>query len=668
MSERLFRMDDLYRFTDMTCGEYSATTKMLAFVRAGWDEAGRRVSGIVVQDVASGTERAVTVGGKHESEPRFSPDGKTLALVSDGQLWLYDLEKSETKKLTSMQNCVSGIQWSPRGDQLLFSSHSAAGADERELQRPTEQGRLQGVDDAVAITDFGYKFDGAGFVTLTQSHLWIVDATTRNVRRLTDGAWDDLLPAWTPNGETVVFVSGRARPKQEVIGADLFAVPSAGGEIRRISTLGSVVRYPIPFRPLVTPDGKYVIAAYLPEDAKDPRHEKGLLPSRLMRVAVSGDEEADIFDDTGACYECTAFPYNVSGAQCYDRAQLSSDGKRVFFFCGSEGRTGIYQAEVYGQPCVAAFSVDSGSYAGIGRPKGGLMLASYGDEKRPCEYYLLDERTGQRVKQLTNTNGCLRERTLSAPRELWFATLDGESSVQGWVLPPQGMSPGVKYPAVLYIHGGPHPYYTPCFDYELQCIAAAGFAVLYCNPRGTSGYGKTHLNALRAMDGSAYTDLLQFVEEAIRRFDFIDGARVGATGGSYGGYMVNYMATHSKRFKCFVTQRSIANELISYASSDMQGSSVEYVSFLDFMKAQLGKSAVCYAKDVSAPILIMHGMEDLRCPVEGAHQFFVALKDTHRDVPVRMILWPHTGHNQPARAEQLMKYREELVNWFRAYL
>ena len=125
------------------------------------------------------------------------------------------------------------------------------------------------------------------------------------------------------------------------------------------------------------------------------------------------------------------------------------------------------------------------------------------------------------------------------------------------------MERGRKYPAVVYVHGGPHPYYTHCMDYEHQCLAGAGFAVLYCNPRGSSGYGMKHQNVERAMDGSAATDILQFVDEAVRRFDFIDPERIGITGGSYGGYMTNYMAAHTKRFKAYVTQRSISNNLIS---------------------------------------------------------------------------------------------------------
>ncbi len=654
MDKRTSAIEDLTLFESPHSGEYCAKAGLLAFVRAGR---------VVLLNVETGAESTLPFAA---SEPRFSPDGGTLAMVREGQLWLHTLSTGDNRQITSMRNGVRGIQWSPVGDRLLFSMSSEAGEDPSALCRPAEQ-REVSADNAVAIDDFGYKFDGAGFVTLTQSHLWTVGPDGAPPIRLTDGVWDDIQPAWTPDGQTVVFISGRARPKKESIGADLFTVPATGGEIRRISTTGSIVCYPIPFRPLVTPDGKHVVAAYLPVDLSVEDSDRGMPLSRLLRVSIDGGEEADIFEDGGACGECVAFPYNASGARCYDRAQLSADGRCVYFLCGSEGRTDAYRAEVFGTPRVTLLS-RGGSFTGLGRPQNGVMLASYTDETTPGEYYLLDETTGERIKRLTHGNAFLADCEVSVPEELWFDTLDGDGRVQGWVLPPQKMRPGRKYPAILYVHGGPHPYYTPCYDHELQCLAAAGFAVLLANPRGSSGYGAAHLDTRKAFDGSAYTDLLQFVAEAVRRFDFIDGSRVGATGGSYGGYMINQMATRANRFRCFVTQRSIASELISYASSDMQGSSAEYESFLDFMKAKLEKSAVCYAGNVRAPMLIMHGTDDLRCPVEGAHQFFVALKDTHRDLPVRLMLWPGTAHGQPQRPGQLIAYRKALTDWFLTHL
>ena len=245
---------------------------------------------------------------------------------------------------------------------------------------------------------------------------------------------------------------------------------------------------------------------------------------------------------------------------------------------------------------------------------------------------------------------------------------EGERTLQMLVPEVKPESVQKKYPAILYIHGGPHPFYTYGLTMEFQMLAAKGFAVLYCNPRGSSGYGWTHENYQRSIDGSAYYDLLQFVDEACRRFDMIDEQRIGVTGGSYGGYMTNYMATHAKRFKAYVTQRSISNELIMYANSDMQGKSTDYKSYEDFMVAKLKESAVSYAERVDKPILILHGMDDYRTPIEGAHQFYVAIKDLHPDLPVKMVAYPHTGHEQPTDPRLLKHYYHEMILWFEKYL
>jgi acylaminoacyl-peptidase len=195
-------------------------------------------------------------------------------------------------------------------------------------------------------------------------------------------------------------------------------------------------------------------------------------------------------------------------------------------------------------------------------------------------------------------------------------------------------------------------------------------AVIFCNPRGSSCYGSAHESNAAAFDGRAMNDLLQFVKEACNRYDFIDSERLGVTGGSYGGYMTNWITSHSKVFKAAVTQRSIANELIEYASADMAGSSQGFVNFEDFMVQEIEKSSVAYAEQIDIPFLILHALGDMRCPVEHAHQLFTAVKDTHPDLPVRMVLFPHGNHemNNNGRMSHRMRHYTEMIRWFENYL
>ena len=162
---------------------------------------------------------------------------------------------------------------------------------------------------------------------------------------------------------------------------------------------------------------------------------------------------------------------------------------------------------------------------------------------------------------------------------------------------------------------------------------------------------------------------MRFAEEAYRRYDFIDENRIGVTGGSYGGYMTNYIAAQGNGlFQAFVSQRSMVSEVISYGSSDLHTSSLAFDSFGAFLRDALERSMISYAERIDKPFLILHGADDCRTPVEGAHQLFTALKDLKPDLPVRMVLYPHTAHNQPANPGQLQHYYREMLRWFDTYL
>ena len=183
---------------------------------------------------------------------------------------------------------------------------------------------------------------------------------------------------------------------------------------------------------------------------------------------------------------------------------------------GVNGAGNLYRASLFGEPKIEPVTSRQWVVAGLGKPQTGLAAVSVGTPSRSGDYWLMDEANGTLVKQLTYSNSWQDDIALSEPEDLWLDCLDGNGRVHGWVLPPQNREPGKRYPAVLYIHGGPHPFYAYGFDYEHQTLAGAGFAVLYCNPRGSSSYGREHESMKKAYDGSAYIDLLQFVDTACR--------------------------------------------------------------------------------------------------------------------------------------------------------
>lgn len=668
----------------------------------------------------------LSAGGKKEFCPRFSPDGAKLAFLSDQdgcgtvQIWLSDLAgKGEplagegdmpgggARRLTAMRRGVKEFCFSPDGSRIAFLAECAMPEDEAVgcgaagWQQPEEERplRLEEAEQPVITEDYGYKSDEAGgFVTKSVTHLFVVEVETGQVVRLADGKRDDVMPFFSPDGEWVFFASGRMRPAEESIGMDLFRVPARGGEVEQVTDSVWIAWYPAAFQPLYASDGSFVVIGAL-----EPALKGGMPATRLYKVTFEGGQQAEggegipaagglcqmaglssLWPEDAPCHEATCFLYNGENYGGFSgNAFLSEDNRFVYFISGWHGTANVYRAATGGTPCITQVTHFDGTVRFCKSAGHGKMLLAKGDFTSFAELYLYEEESGV-CQRLTDTTPWLAEKALSKPQELWFHTLDGAGEVQGWVIPPQeggaagetvrpqdnGTAQEARCPAVLYIHGGPTPFYGNALAYEHQLLAGAGFAVLICNPRGSSGYGAEHGLTGHAYDGTAMTDLLQFVEEACRRFAFIDPARIGVTGGSYGGYMTNWLAGHTKRFRAAVSQRGVANELIQYASSDMAGSSEGYGSFADFMKEKLRNSPVAYADRIDIPFLLLHGMDDMRCPVEHAHQMYTALKDTHPDLPVRMVLFPGCGHELPMGGPMAMRtahYREMLA-WFEKYL
>ena len=660
MKKRLPQFCDTWEMERLNGGDYCARRQLVCY-------GSNRTGGIVMVDLASGEKRKLTAGGRGEGYPRFSPDGKRVLFCSSlpekgRQVCVMEVDTGAVLWTSSIDGAAMEPIWSPDGEKILFaSSQGSAG------KKP--MGRSKRLDEAIVIENFNYKFDGAGYIT-SDGHvqLFAADLTTGETRQVTSGPHDFMHHCWAPDSRHIAFCGNQHRGKEESIGFDLYVMDFQAASVEdavQISHDVMIVSYPNPIRPVFTADGTGVMMGALKPGAD---MNRGYPEVYLFRFETDGSGQEQIFEHDEGCYQCVQFPYNAFSGSGMDKVQLDEETGDLYFVSGWKGQGNLYRlpkGKKHAEPVITGKQCCHG----LSRIQEGKMLLSQVTPTTPEAYFLVDVHTGEKLVKPVQGNQALWEETeLSPAEDFFFDTLDGEGEVHGFVLPPHRREPGKKYPTILYVHGGPHPFYTYGLTMEFQCFAAEGFGVIYCNPRGSSGYGEKHLNLQRAMDGSAYTDCLQFVEEAVRRYDWIDGTRLGVTGGSYGGYMTNYMATHCSRFKAYITQRSVCNDLIGYASSDMQGQSKEYASFEEFMVHELESSAVSYAERVNAPLLILHGEEDLRCPVEGAHQFFIAVKDTHPELPVKLMIFPHTAHDQPSDPRLLRRYYQEMTDWFRTWL
>lgn len=619
----------------------------------------------------------ITAGGFAEDNPRFSSDGKKLLFLSDvtgtRQIWVRDLESGILTQETTMRYGVSDPAFSPGADRIVFLSAAPEGESEELLTTEFTDDDRQAFErkkqkEAVVVEDFGYKSEEAfGFAGPEYAKMvWMKDLDQDRPVRLTDGDRDHVMPVFSPDGRYLVFASNREMERSEFLGMDLYRMDADGKNLMRLTDSLYVAYYPKKIVPRFTPDGKnIVVGGYVPEG-------DGLPPAHLFLVPADGGESRRVFCDGAPCDGTTRFLYNAENyGGAYETMQVGSDGKYAYFVSGWHGAGNLYRVNLDGEPVIEAFTQGRHNYSTITPPSDGLMYALRTDEFHTYEIWSVDEVSGEE-RCVVKSNEWLSEYEVSPMRELTIHTLDGKADVQGWVVGPAGAVPGKKYPALLYIHGGPTPYYGYAFTHEYQCIAAKGIAVILVNPRGSTGYGPKHGGMREAFDGTACYDLLQFVDEASKTFAFIDPERIGVCGGSYGGYMTNWMVTHCKRFKAAAAHRSICNELISYASSDMAGGCgvKEYADYGDFLVDMMKKSAVTYAQNVDVPLLILHSTGDMRCPVEQAHQFYTAVKDTHPDLPVRMVLFPDSNHGLMGEGPVYLQiiHMNENIGWFVKYL
>ena len=263
-----------------------------------------------------------------------------------------------------------------------------------------------------------------------------------------------------------------------------------------------------------------------------------------------------------------------------------------------------------------------------------------------------------------------RQRELSSPEAIEFEGADGWK-VNGWIMKPIGYEEGKKYPLILEIHGGPHAMYGNTYFNEFQILAAEGFAVLYVNPRGSHGYGQKFVNAVRGdYGGNDYQDLMCAVDYALDNFDYIDSERLGVTGGSYGGFMTNWIVGHTNRFKAAVTQRSISNWISFYGVSDIGYYFTDWQILADLNEIEKlwDHSPLKYVDHVETPLLILHGENDFRCPIEQAEQLFIALK--HRKKETKFVRFPESNHELSRSGKPALRINrlEYIRDWFLKYL
>ncbi len=671
----------------------------------------RMISRLWVTPTSGGESKRLTTGDANESTPRWSPDGKLIAFSSnrDGRdgLWIVSVDSGELRLVTRvvrtnfyLKSAGESFTWSPDSKRLAFLS-SPEVLNEAPLASVTTDPKLAGLppqvfrpltreeieklpvevreaifraqgqamgrtaktpienalsalpDDPRVITRLQYK-SRTSFSDNLQSHIFVVDLETRQLRQITTGLYYEHSINWSPKGDEIVFVSNRENEPDRVNNTDLFTVNVNTFAVKQLTKSKGCE-----WTPVFSPDGDYI--AYLATKREVTTIDSVAEDSQASLISAQGGEPRDI---------SSSIDRRVSTIRWRPKPIGQKLNISLIFTVGDHGKTLLYEMRKAGDPVKwADFSTQITS---LSAAQTGDLAYIENQVTGPADVFYLKfggdakgSLSGR--KKLTSVNQRLiGNLQFSLPREFRFNN-DG-FEIQGWLIPPLNLDEKKKYPVILSIHGGPHGMFGYSFNPTVQAMAAHGYAVLLINPRGSSGYGQKFADGcVNDWGGGDYRDLMKGVDEALAQFPFLDKDRMGVTGGSYGGYMTNWVIAQTDRFKTAVALASLSN-LISFYSTSLYQDLIhaEFNGYpWDNFDLLWDRSPLKHIKKVKTPLLLIHGEQDNDVHITQAEEMYTALR--MRGVDCVFVRYPREGHGfrEPRHREETLA---RTLQWFDRYL
>jgi dipeptidyl aminopeptidase/acylaminoacyl peptidase len=649
VAKRPIEIDDLFRLRIPSDPRLAPDGRRIAFVVGEADPSERaNRSSIWLTDIDGGEPRQFTCGAKREASPRWSPDGRHLAFLSnrDGdkvQVFVIPADGGEARAVTSVAGGVSTFEWSPDGETIAFVSRvplCPADKDAPVIPAIREVHRIAQKSDGSGLLD-GY------------SHIFVVPREGGEPRQLTHGDWDSRDIAWAPDGREIVFGSNRGDDRDWNDRAELYAVDATTGDTRQLTAAGGLLG-----APSYSPDGAWIASV-----GRRPNAPTGA-NIQLWLVPAQGGEPRCL---TGSL-DLTVGSEILSDVRDHAPPVVpawSADGQWLRVIFSVPGACHAYDINVADGAARLLLGGDRQILSTTG-PSDGLLVFDATDLGEPGDLYVRDP--GGVERRLTALNRSLLDNIeLARTETLDLPGADG-ARVQGWFMHGRGDGPR---PTILQIHGGPHSLYGHAFFHELQLLVARGYNVLFTNPRGSRGYGEAFSSGIRGAWGDLdYRDLMAALDAIVERPD-VDTSRLGVAGGSYGGYMTNWIVGHTDRFKAAVTMRSLSNLVSFYGTSDI-GTWFGERGFVgtpwDSIERYWRMSPLAHVERIRTPLLILHGEQDLRCPLEQAEQLFVALRRLGKTTELARFPEESHGLSRGGRPDRRRIRLERIVAWFDRWL
>ncbi|WP_394136693.1 prolyl oligopeptidase family serine peptidase [Cytobacillus oceanisediminis] len=658
--KRTIKPEDLYELKSVADPQLSSNGSDLAYVETRMLEEKNTYSSnlFYINTSEKNTPVQWTYGDHKNHSPRWSGDGNALAFVSDRsgkpQIYIMNITGGEARQLTQCTNGASNPVWSPDGKKLAFNvslkpdeEADAADKQEKKNEKPVP----------LEIDKMKHKSDAQGFWSGRYSQVAVVDIETGKIEQLTSGEHDYQLQSWSPDGKSVAVTADLSEEKDFSFVSDVYLVNPDTKEIKKVTNgngyFGSATW---------SPDGKYLGMFGHEREYENATHTKIWVYNLETENIQCLTAESDIL---AGDYAIGDFQQGV-----VTPGILWAEDSRSFYFLATDnGNTVVYYGSLDGELYPAL--LDQQHVYGL--TTGGNInqaVVAISKPAYPGDLFLLDVPTGE-VEQLTNVNEeFLGKVELADAEPIQFKSSD-DWDLHGWIMKPVHLQDGDKVPLVVEIHGGPHAMYANSYFHEFQCLAAKGYAVLFINPRGSHGYGQQFVDAVRGnYGGKDYEDIMHAVDYALESYGFIDNDRLGVTGGSYGGFMTNWIIGHTNRFKAAVTQRSISNWISFYGVSDIGYYFTDWQikSDLNDIDKLWKHSPLAYVNEMDTPLLILHSEKDYRCPIEQAEQLFIALK--HRKKTAKFVRFPESNHelSRSGKPNLRISRLNYIAGWFDQYL
>jgi dipeptidyl aminopeptidase/acylaminoacyl peptidase len=626
--------EDYFAFESIGDDHISPDGRQVAWVLTTVDQPKNRRDNSVWVVAADGQSapRRLSAMGVNSNAPQWNPDGSRLAFLStrgeapERQIWILPMDGGEAQVLTHLKNGVAAFRWSPDGKHLVLTSRTGPSDDIAPAARKS---------DVRHYLHISYKFNDTGWYDDKRSHLWVVDSSSGAARQITSGNdWNDTDPQWSPDSSRVAFVSDRTGLEYEDgHNKDVWVIPAEGGPLTKISDHEFDDT-----QPRWSPDGTQIAFAG--------QTQRRQFPKLYIAPATGGAKSALAIEDLDL------IPADLHWGPGPRELRFEADIKGEAQVFRVDLDTRKLTPVTSGERAVHGFDINS---------KAGIMTYLANDFEHLDDLYVsaLDG-TGER--RLTRLNAKLwSDLEMAHVERVPYKSSDG-LAIDGFLVKPVGWQEGRKYPMVLSIHGGPAGQYGVDWYHEFQVYAAKGWSVFFCNPRGSTGYGqKFERGIANNWGGMDYQDVMAGVDAVLKQNPWIDGSRLGVTGGSYGGFLTNWIVGHTTRFKAAVTLRSVSNFISDDGTRDgAYGHQDDFKGFLfDDFEQYWDASPLKYAKNVKTPTLVLHSDNDYRVPLEQGEQWFRALK--HYGVNAELVIFPRENHNLTRTGEP--KHLVESLNW-----